>query len=43
MTKENVLTLGLVNTTQNVAGYPVSLFDEITPRVSKSMNIFMES
>ena len=42
MTKKNVLTLSLVNTTQSVVGYQVSLFDEITPRVSKSMKV-MES
>ena len=34
MTKKDVLTSSLVNTTQSVAGYQVSLFDEITPSVS---------
>jgi len=43
MTKKNAHTLGLVNTTQSVAGYQVNLFDEITPRLSKSMNRVMES
>ena len=43
MTKKNAHTLGLVNTTQSVAGYQVNLFDEVTPRLSKSMNRVMES
>jgi len=43
MTKKNVLTLGLVNITQSVAGCQVKLFDEITPLVSKSMNRGTES
>jgi len=42
MTKKNILELSLVNAKQSVAGYQGSLFDEITPRVSKSMKV-MES